>query len=92
MKLYGRKKLVIFAQRHADVRSQIKVWVSFVADAHWHTPLDVKAWDADASILEDNCVVFNLKGKKYRLKVQIAYRSEVVYVLEIGTHPEYDKW
>jgi mRNA interferase HigB len=36
--------------------------------------------------------VFNLKGKKFRVEVQIAYKSGIVTVKRIGTHAEYNRW
>ena len=52
---------------------------------------DVKKQYANASIVANNRVVFNIKGNDYRLIVAIAYRMKYVYVKFIGTHAEYDK-
>jgi mRNA interferase HigB len=92
MKVIGRKILFDFALSHADVRSQVQAWLALTEGANWRTPADAKEWDRDASLLESNCVVFNLKGNKYRLMVRIAYNTQVVFILRIGTHSEYSKW
>lgn len=42
-------------------------------------------------LLEDNRVVFNIKGNDYRLVVHIDYLRKIVRVKFIGTHSEYDK-
>lgn len=41
-----------------------------------------------------NCVVFNIRGNKYRLVTRILYPSEKVFILKCMTHAEYDedKW
>ena len=44
-----------------------------------------------ASILNDNRIVFNIKGNKYRLIIKINYSYQMVWVRFIGTHAEYDK-
>ena len=41
-------------------------------------------------MLQDNRVVFNIKGNKYRLIVKINYDYSVVWIRFIGTHREYD--
>ncbi|WP_391484102.1 type II toxin-antitoxin system HigB family toxin [Aliarcobacter butzleri] len=41
--------------------------------------------------MEDNRVIFNIKGNDYRLVVHIDYLRKIVRVKFIGTHSEYDK-
>lgn len=59
--------------------------------ADWKTPKDIKKICTSASFLEDNRVVFNIKGNDYRLIVHIDYLRKIVRVKFIGTHSEYDK-
>ena len=59
--------------------------------AEWKTPDDIKKVYSSASFLEDNRVVFNIKGNDYRLIVHIDYLRKIVRVKFIGTHSEYDK-
>ena len=92
MKVVGTKLLTDFADRHADVRSQIKAWFSEVEDADWKNPQDIKNRYRNASFLAGNRVVFNLKGNKYRLLVRIQFDLEIVRVVKLGTHAEYRKW
>jgi mRNA interferase HigB len=44
-----------------------------------------------ASILGGGRVVFNIRGNRYRLIVDINYAIGIVRVRWIGTHTEYDK-
>ena len=92
MRVIGRKSLKDFCQQHADIQGQVNAWLAEIGGAEWHTPMDLKNRYPSASILENDRVVFNLKGNRYRLVVKISYRSQVVRVLKIGTHAEYDKW
>ena len=43
------------------------------------------------TLLEDNRVVFNIKGNDYRLIVHIDCLRKIVRIKFIGTHSEYDK-
>jgi mRNA interferase HigB len=40
---------------------------------------------------ENNIVIFNIKGNKYRLVTKISYLYKTVLIKWIGTHAEYDK-
>lgn len=59
-------------------------------EAQWQQPADIKASYRSASILKNRRVVFNIKGKDYRLIVAVAYRFGAVYVKFIGTHTDYN--
>jgi mRNA interferase HigB len=69
----------------------LKAWVKEVEHAQWKTPNDIKARYNSADILNDNRIVFNIKGNHYRLVVKIHYNTQIVYIRFIGTHKEYDK-
>lgn len=92
MKLIGRLRLEEFKKKHAEVASQIDSWVAEVIEARWETPIDVKKRYSSASFLKDNHVIFNLKGNKFRLRVQIHYKQMIVLIEDIGTHQQYMKW
>jgi len=92
MKVVGRKELERFAQKHADVRGQIDVWLAEVEDAEWESTTDIKSRYAHASFLANNRVIFNLKGNNYRLDTKISFKNQIVVVVRIGTHAEYTKW
>lgn len=92
MKLVGLNLLKDFQDSHVEIRSQLDAWVSEVEDAQWQSPQEVKDRYATASILDNNRVVFNIKGNKFRLLVQISYKLQIVRIQRIGTHAEYSKW
>lgn len=92
MNVLGKKKLVNFCRRHAGALLAIQAWIAEAEDAQWGTPQDIKKRYASASFLPSNHVIFNLRGGRYRLEVQVAYKTGVVLVKRIGTHAEYDRW
>jgi mRNA interferase HigB len=69
----------------------LKAWYSEANEAKWKSPKDIKRDYPSASILEDNRVVFNIKGYHYRLIVRINYAYQMVWIRFVGTHTEYDK-
>ena len=92
MKLIGKLILDEFKQKHADARLQIDSWEVEVKEAEWKTPQDLKNRYPKASILSKQHVVFNICGNKYRLLTLVTYKTEVLLVIKIGTHKEYDNW
>jgi mRNA interferase HigB len=76
---------------YADSRQPVLAWYRQVLTADWASPADVKRDMANASILKDGRVVFNIAGNKYRLVVWINYAYRVVYIRFIGTHAQYDR-
>ena len=91
MTLVGREILYQFIIKHPDTRSWIENWISDVQNANWQNTQDVKDRYSSASFLAERIVIFNVKGKRYRLEVQIAYNTKKVIVKWAGTHAEYSK-
>jgi mRNA interferase HigB len=92
MKLIGKQILNNFKEQHSDAKSQIESWEKEVEEAQWGSPADLKARYPKASLLKDRHVVFNICWNKYRLLVQVAYKTKIVLIIKIGTHKEYDNW
>lgn len=44
--------------------------------------------------LVGNCIVFNVRGNKYRLITKIDFQRQTIYIKFVLTHSEYnkDKW
>ena len=89
MKVLGLEVLAEFARTHAEVRTQLQVWLAEAEEAQWKGPDDIYP---TASFLADNRVVFNVKGRKYRMVVKVSYRLQIVMIDRVGTHAEYSKW
>ena len=83
MKIVGKKMLDEFKKKYSEVGSQIDSWYSEVSLADWIKPLDIKQRYRTASFLPNNHVIFNLKGNKYRLLVQVSYKNKIVLIKKI---------
>jgi len=57
----------------------------------WKNPTEVKNTYANAIILKDSRVVFNIKGNSYRLIAKFNFEKQWIFIRFIGTHAEYDK-
>ncbi len=91
MRIISRKALREFWDQHSDAEEPLRAWFTRTKKAVWETPVDVKTDYANASIIANNRVIFNIKGNHYRLVVAIDYKYSIVYIRFVGTHTEYDQ-
>jgi len=76
----------------SETEGALKASFAEAKSAQWTCPQDVKKQYANASIVANNRVVFNIKGDDHRLIVAIAYRMQYSCNAKfIGTHAEYDR-
>ncbi len=79
------KKLQPIVQGHLDA------WYAEITKATWKNPAELKRQYSSASVVSAERVVFNIKGNDYRLVVAINYHYQVLLIIWIGTHKEYDR-
>ncbi|HEY7336326.1 MAG TPA: type II toxin-antitoxin system HigB family toxin [Bryobacteraceae bacterium] len=97
MRIVARSTLVRFAQTLAGireasaVRAALDAWFHEVERADWRAPADVKKTYANASIVSEGRVVFNIKGNSYRLVAAIDYPRRTLFVKWLGSHADYDR-
>ncbi|MFN7936896.1 MAG: type II toxin-antitoxin system HigB family toxin [Bryobacteraceae bacterium] len=77
------------SDQHA-VESALNAWVQEVENARWDNPAAVRKSYGTASIINEERVVFNIKGNSYRLVVAIQYRRGIVFIKWLGSHKDYD--
>jgi len=75
----------------ASVKNHLEAWYAEAGKASWKDPAELKAQFRSASIVSGERVVFNIKGNDYRLVVTINYHYQILLIIWLGTHKEYDK-
>jgi len=95
LRLVNRHLLIEFINKHSDCRSSIASLINEFENSNWASSQDIKLTYPKASIIGGKCVVFNIKGNKYRLVAKINYslnkKAGVIKIMWAGTHKEYDK-
>jgi mRNA interferase HigB len=91
MRILSRKTLREFWEKRPDARQALQAWYVDVEHATWKGPADIKRTYQTASFLQENRIVFNIKGNKYRIVVVIQFKYGNVYIRFIGTHSQYDQ-
>lgn len=91
MRVFVKRTLQNFWQRHPDSEDYLRKWYEVVTRAEWKSPGDVKEVFSHASILKNSRIVFNIKGNSYRLVARFEFEKQFLFIRFIGTHREYDK-
>jgi mRNA interferase HigB len=91
LRVIAKRTLREFWEKHSDAEQPLKAWYDEAENATWKTTHNIKERYPSASILNENRVVFNIKGNKYRLVVKVNYDYAIVWIRFVGTHAEYDK-
>ncbi len=90
-RIIAKRTLRLFWEKHDDSEQYLKTWHETARISNWNSPADVKSTYANASILKNSRVVFNIKGNSYRLIVKFNYQRQWAFIRFIGTHTEYDR-
>ncbi len=91
MRIISRRTLREFWNKHANSQEQLKAWYRECEKASWKNSNELKVDFPSASLLKSQKVVFNIKGNTYRLIVKINFEFQIIWILFLGTHAEYDK-
>lgn len=93
MRIISKKPLREFWAMHPDAKAPLQTWYQKVKRAQWTSWPEVKEDHASASTLQNDRVVFNIGGGKYRLVVAVKYEGPngKIFVRFIGTHQQYDE-
>lgn len=90
MHVISRKILQEFCRSHPDACEALYNWYKVASKAQWQNLVEVQAIYRTAEAV-GNFTVFNIKGNRYRLIVDMVYPKQRIYIKYILTHAEYDK-
>ena len=91
MKILVKKTILYYARKYPMAETQILVWFNEFSKLEFRNLNELKKIYGNASIVNNNRVVFNIKGNDYRLVVSLNFIQAACYVIWFGTHKEYDK-
>jgi mRNA interferase HigB len=95
VRVIKRGPLLVFARRHPDAYAALDAWYRVAGRARWRNIGDVRrafpTADAVRVASGRTVTVINVRGNRYRLVLAIHYNRQVVFVLRVLTHAEYDR-
>ena len=91
MKILIKKTILYYLKKYPIVETQLLIWYIEFSKLEFSNFNEFKKVYRNASIVNNNRVVFNIKGNDFRLVVSINFLQAACYVIWFGTHKEYDK-
>jgi len=94
MRIVGMGRLEAGWIRHPDLKEPLQKWITVVGGAAWKHPRHMREMLPSADLLDlghRTVVIFNVKGNAYRLIANVDFSRQVVNILLLLTHAEYDK-
>jgi mRNA interferase HigB len=93
MRIVGTDQIEAFCRKRRTARRHFDRWLQAVEGAAWKKWADVTQTYVKAS-KAGLCVVFDVQGGSFRIITRIDYEFQVLSVLHVLTHQQYDqgKW
>ena len=91
MRLIAQKTIKQWCTQFPEAKNALEAWALEIKHYQWCNSQELKEAYRNASIINQQRVVFNIKGNSYRLIVDINYKGKHVFTKWFGTHKQYDK-
>ncbi|MBS7786626.1 type II toxin-antitoxin system HigB family toxin [Flavobacterium sp. CYK-55] len=91
MKVLVKKTILYYCKKYPSAETPLLIWSHEISKLVVNNFNELKAVYGNASVVNNNRVVFNIKGNDFRLVVSVNFTQSACYVIWFGTHKEYDK-
>jgi mRNA interferase HigB len=91
MVVVGTIHLESFIRKHPECAQELAELVRDIEASSFATPNALKDRYPSSKIIDGRLVVFKVRGNRYRLTARVAYNTQVLVVLAMETHAEYDQ-
>ncbi len=89
--IIARRTLNRYCELYPEATNALSKWYYEIEVADFSSFNELKQQYANASIVADDRVIFNIHGNKYRLIVRVNFTFKAIQIKWFGTHAEYDK-
>ena len=86
-----KKRLRDFYRKHPTAKTPTLAWLRLMQGGRFKDFNDLKRIFATADYTE-GLTVFDIGGNHYRMVTDVVYKKGRVYIKEVLTHSDYDKW
>jgi len=91
VKVLVKKTIQYYIKKYPKAETQLMIWYTEFSRQKFTNFNELKTVYVNASIVNNNRVVFNIKGNDFRLVISINFSQAASYIIWFGTHKEYDK-
>ena len=91
MKILVKKTILFYIEKYPIAKTQLLIWYKEFTKLDFKNFNELKSVYGNASIVNNDRVVFNIKGNDFQLVFSINFVQTACYVIWFGSHKEYDK-
>ena len=91
MRLISQKNLLIAIEPYPDVQTAIESWYQLIKDNDWQSLEEIRKGYSKSVDEVYGYTISNIKCNRYRLIVQINYRTKIIFFKTLLIHAEYSK-
>jgi mRNA interferase HigB len=91
MKILVKKTILFYINKYPKAKPALLIWHQEFSKQNFSNFNELKDVYGNASLVNNNRIIFNVKGNDFRLIVSINFNQNACYVIWFGTHKEYDK-
>lgn len=89
--MISNKPLVAFGERHPQAQAPLQAWRRAIRSRPYRSFAELRAAFGTVDRV-GRFYVFDIGGNKFRLIAAIHFDRQTLYVREVLTHREYDRW
>ena len=91
MNVISYRRIREFIVKRSDSDAALNAWYKTARKSSWQNLAEVQQRYPHADWV-GRYTVFNISSNKYRLIARIVYKSQTIFIINIFTRKEYDKW
>lgn len=91
MRVVAKKTINAYRECYPEADESLRAWVALIEGQEFKHFVELKATFNSADLIEDNIVVFNIKGNHFRLIAYVDFRRQAAFVKWFGRHKDYNK-
>ena len=90
MKILVKKTLLYYTEKYPAASMQLMIWYNEFSKLNFHNFNELKQVYGNASVVNKDRIIFNIKGNDFRLIVSVNFSQSACYLIWFGNHKEYD--
>ena len=91
MRVISNKALIDFSEKQPLSDEPLQTWRKIIESRSFANFADIKSVFNAADKVKDY-YIFDIGGNKYRIVTAIHFNHQKIYIRQVLTHKEYDKW
>src|SRR5258708_13364446 len=91
MNIIAKGTILYYINKYPKAKTALLTWYHEFSKTNFRNFNELKAVYGNASIVANNRVILNIKGKDFRLVTSVNFRQLAAYVIWFETQKEYDK-